>query len=226
MTMRSSLAVAAALVLAGSVLAACGGLVDAPLPATDGDGSGTSSQENTGTEGDADRDADGDTHGDDLGVSASGDQAVSLDLVGKQFESTKTIGFDVVDGHVITVAFPEEDQVSVNAGCNQLFGNITWDLTGEAAFSAPALASTMMACDDALMAQDTFLAGLFADGFTVDYWATGELFLTQGDIAIELTKTGAVTDHNGTDADSNTDPDDGIADMEQPLSGDTPASQG
>jgi len=46
--------------------------------------------------------------------------------------------------------------VSANAGCNTLFGGASWD--GGKLELDGALASTMMACDDALMEQDQWLS--------------------------------------------------------------------
>lgn len=59
----------------------------------------------------------------------------------------------------ITISFTE-DGISATAGCNTLFGAATIDA---GTLTIPGqLASTMMACDDALMAQDSWLAAFLA----------------------------------------------------------------
>ena len=50
----------------------------------------------------------------------------------------------------------EDGSLSINAGCNTMFGAYTVD--GDV-LSAPTLAMTEMACDPALMEQDTWISG-------------------------------------------------------------------
>ncbi|MGM0384467.1 MAG: META domain-containing protein [Actinomycetota bacterium] len=79
----------------------------------------------------------------------------SSELEGRTFTATEVRGHDLVEGSEMTITF-EDGQVSANAGCNTLFGAASWD--GGTLDVAEALASTMMACDDALMAQDQWLS--------------------------------------------------------------------
>jgi heat shock protein HslJ len=65
-----------------------------------------------------------------------------------------------------------------------MFGQYT--ITG-GVLSAPQLASTLMACDDALMAQDTWLAAFLASSPSWTY-ANGTLTLTNGTDTIAMTK--------------------------------------
>ncbi|HZK05606.1 MAG TPA: META domain-containing protein [Actinomycetaceae bacterium] len=86
------------------------------------------------------------------GCSGPGDD---VDLGGRAFTATEVRGHKIVDGSSIVVTF-EEGNVSVNAGCNTQFGPVKWD---EQKLEVDGvLASTMMACDEALMAQDQWLA--------------------------------------------------------------------
>jgi heat shock protein HslJ len=75
----------------------------------------------------------------------------------------------------VTLTF-EDGNVSMNAGCNTYFGPV--DLGG-GTLSAPQLAGTMMACDEALMSQDEWLVAFLASGPTWTY-ADGTLELTDG----------------------------------------------
>lgn len=59
----------------------------------------------------------------------------------------------------MTVTFID-DGVSVNAGCNTMFGAA--DLTNGTIAMAGPMAGTKMACDPALMAQDEEIAAFFA----------------------------------------------------------------
>jgi heat shock protein HslJ len=94
---------------------------------------------------------------DSSGADPSGSGGGStLDLDGASFESTAVDGYDLVEGSRITLGFAD-GSLSANAGCNTLAGGYTID--GDV-LTAGALASTLMACDEALMAQDTWLSGL------------------------------------------------------------------
>lgn len=89
-----------------------------------------------------------------LALGACGSEGA--DLAGRAFTSTEVRGHDLVEGSTITLTF-EEGRISANAGCNTLNGAATWD--GDTLDVAEPLASTMMACDEALMAQDQWLTG-------------------------------------------------------------------
>lgn len=84
-------------------------------------------------------------------------------LWGREFLSTEIrvdgSPHDLVEGTEIRAGF-EDGSISLSAGCNQMSGTITSD--GDRLTVGP-LASTMMGCDDPLMAQDEWLSGLFGD---------------------------------------------------------------
>ncbi len=94
------------------------------------------------------------------GGSAAGTGAAgATDLTGKTFTSSEvTGGQTLVPGSTITLTF-ENGNISANAGCNTFFGSV--DLAGNI-LSAPTLASTMMACEQALMDQDQWLSSFLA----------------------------------------------------------------
>ena len=106
-------------------------------------------------------------------VPASGSDATALD--GQSFVSTTVEGQELVPDSVITLSF-EAGSLSINAGCNTMFGGYT--VTGDV-LSAPTLAMTQMACDQALMDQDTWISALISSDPT---------FTLEGDT---LTITGA-----------------------------------
>jgi heat shock protein HslJ len=104
-------------------------------------------------------------------------------LEGRTFTATEVRGHDLVEGSEITLTF-EDGQVSANAGCNTLFGDASWD--GGTLDIEAALASTMMACDDALMAQDEWLGDLLTSDPALSLAGTT---LTLGDDSAGLTLT-------------------------------------
>jgi heat shock protein HslJ len=97
-------------------------------------------------------------------------------LDGQSFVATEVTGSHTqVPGSTITLAF-EGGSLSANAGCNSMAGRYT--LAG-GKLTAPQLASTMMACEQALMDQDAWLAQFLASGPT--YTLAGDtLTLTNG----------------------------------------------
>lgn len=98
------------------------------------------------------------------------------DLDGKSFVATEVTGsHTIVPDSTITIAF-EGGSLSANAGCNTMVGRYT--LVG-GKLTAPALASTMMACLGDLGDQDTWLAAFLSSGPT--YTLDGDtLSLTNG----------------------------------------------
>ena len=92
-----------------------------------------------------------------------------------------TGGHAIVPGSTISLTF-ENGSLSARAGCNNMFGPYT--VTGDT-LTAPQLASTMMACDEALMKQDTWLSAFLASSPTWTY-AAGTLTLTSGTDTIAL----------------------------------------
>jgi heat shock protein HslJ len=83
---------------------------------------------------------------------------------GRTFLSTGSDGFELVDGTVIRIEF-RDGALSANAGCNTLAGGYQFD--GDTLRMDGALAMTEMACDEALMDQDTRFADLLMASPTV-----------------------------------------------------------
>jgi heat shock protein HslJ len=92
--------------------------------------------------------------------SASGSTPTADDLAGQAFESTDVTGYDLVEGTTIKLGF-ETDMVGAQAGCNTQSGGYT---ITDGALEVSAMLSTMKACDDALMAQDTWLSEFLTSG--------------------------------------------------------------
>jgi heat shock protein HslJ len=86
--------------------------------------------------------------------SASGSTPTADDLAGQGFESTEVTGYDLVEGTTIKLGF-ETDTLGAQAGCNSQSGGYS---IADGALDVSAMASTMMACDEALMDQDAWLA--------------------------------------------------------------------
>jgi heat shock protein HslJ len=119
-------------------------------------------------------------------VSASSGSAASgaAEFEGITFVATEVTGaHTIVPGSTITLTF-ERGALSARAGCNSMFGQYT--IAG-GVLKAPQLASTQMACDDALMAQDTWLAAFLASSPTWTF-ANGTLTLTTGTDTLVMTK--------------------------------------
>lgn len=95
------------------------------------------------------------------GTGETGAGAGAADLAGRSFVSTGVTGHELVAGSEVRLIF-SEDRVSVNAGCNTLTGAATWD-DGVLAVDEH-VATTQMACDDALMQQDDWLLAFLKSG--------------------------------------------------------------
>jgi heat shock protein HslJ len=118
------------------------------------------------------------------GSASTGAASGVAQFEGITFVATEVTGaYTIVPGSTITLTF-ERGALSARAGCNAMFGQYT--ITG-GVLIAPQLASTLMACDDALMAQDTWLAAFLASSpkWTYD---NGTLTLTNGTDTIAMTK--------------------------------------
>ena len=122
-------------------------------------------------------------------AAGSGAAGTAADLAGKTLVAKEVSGsYAIVPGSTISVTF-ENGTLSARAGCNNMFGSYT--VSGNV-LNAPQLAATMMACDEALMKQDTWLAAFLASSPTWTY-SGGTLTLTNGTDTIVLTEapTGA-----------------------------------
>jgi heat shock protein HslJ len=103
------------------------------------------------------------------------------DLDGLTFESTAVTGHELVADSTITLSF-QDDLVSANAGCNTMNGGYT---ITDGALEVDAMATTMMACADDLMAQDTWLSEFLTSSPAVGLDGT-TLTLTGDDASITL----------------------------------------
>ena len=122
-------------------------------------------------------------------AAGSGAAGTAADLTGKTLVAKEITGsYAIVPGSTISLTF-QNGSLAARAGCNNMFGQYT--VSGNV-LNAPQLASTMMACDEALMNQDTWLAAFLASSPTWTY-SGGTLTLTNGTDTIALTEapTGA-----------------------------------
>lgn len=83
---------------------------------------------------------------------APGGAVTAEELDGRTFVSTEVIGYDLVDGTEVNITFLA-NSMNVTGGCNSMNGGF---VIGEVLTAGP-FASTMMACDQALMDQDVWL---------------------------------------------------------------------
>ena len=127
-----------------------------------------------------------------IGATASGcsdSNSSEVDLAGRTFTSQSLVidGAETpaADGGTIAVTFTD-DGVSINAGCNTLFGNATWS-GGILEVEGEALASTMMACSEALMDQDQLLSTFFISD---PRWSLegSQLTLSTDSVTLEMTE--------------------------------------
>jgi heat shock protein HslJ len=124
-----------------------------------------------------------------FGLAACGDDdetgPAASDLEGRTFVSTSVEGQELVAGSTVTVTF-DAGTLAVQGGCNTLAGGFELD-GGE--LSVGQLAQTAMACDEALEAQDAWLAAFFGGGPTVSLDGD-DLTLAEGDVTIRLSAAG------------------------------------
>ncbi|HSL57533.1 MAG TPA: META domain-containing protein [Acidimicrobiales bacterium] len=118
--------------------------------------------------------------GDDDGTTS----LAAADLDGRTFVVTSVEGQTLVDGSEVSVTF-EDGNISVQGGCNTLFG--AYELDGSTLSPAGELAMTQRACDEPLMAQDDWLAAMIADEPDVSLDG-GTLTLATDDIALTATE--------------------------------------
>jgi heat shock protein HslJ len=104
--------------------------------------------------------SDDDTPAADDSLPAVGSAPTADDLVDRSFESTGVTGHELVADTTIELVFMA-DSVGARAGCNSMNGG--YEIV-DGTLEVGAMASTMMACDDALMEQDTWLSGFLSSG--------------------------------------------------------------
>ena len=114
---------------------------------------------------------------------SAGASTVPAELLGVTFVATEVTGdYTIAPGSSITMTF-EDGTVGARAGCNSMSGTVS--ISGDV-ITAPQLASTMMACEEPLMAQDTWFAAFLASGPTYTY-VDGVLTLTNGTDTVAFT---------------------------------------
>jgi heat shock protein HslJ len=87
-------------------------------------------------------------------------QTVPFGLIGSEWLLEDLSGSGVMDGIQATITFPEAGKIAGNGSCNRFFGS--GEISGNAIKLGP-LASTRMACPEAVMNQETkYLAALQA----------------------------------------------------------------
>lgn len=134
--------------------------------------------------------------GDDSKDSSSGSAPAPADLDGRTFLSTAVEGETLVEGSEISLVFTADSLAAV-AGCNTMTGGYT---IKDGTLAAPALAQTMMACDEAAMAQDAWVAALLSGA---DVALDGDtLTLQQGDTKLTLGDRSTVANDNALDGGS------------------------
>jgi heat shock protein HslJ len=125
--------------------------------------------------------SDDDSPAADDSLPAVGSAPAADDLADRAFESTEVTGHELVADTTIELAFTS-DSLSARAGCNSMNGG--YSIT-DGALEVGVMASTMMACSDELMAQDTWLSEFLSSGPAIAL--DGDtLTLTGDDAAITL----------------------------------------
>jgi heat shock protein HslJ len=127
-------------------------------------------------------DDDDDAPDDSAAAEAAASAPTADDLEGKTFVATEVAGGTIVDGSEIMVTF-EDGAVIVAAGCNTQRGG--YEIT-DGTMTVDPLVGTLMACDDALMAQDQLMAALLSAGPTVALDGD-ELTIASSDTTVTLT---------------------------------------
>ncbi len=92
-------------------------------------------------------------------AAACGEDSIELD--GTAWTEAEVVGHELAG--TLEVAF-ESGSISLAGGCNTLNGS--YELDGDVLTAGP-LMSTLMACDDDLMAQDAWIAALLEEGVTI-----------------------------------------------------------
>ena len=103
------------------------------------------------------------------------DAGGSGDIDGYAYTATDVEGQSLADGSTLVVTFADGN-VSAAGGCNTMFG--AYELDGDTLVAGP-LAQTQMACDEALMTQDTWVGELLQGQPTVTL--DGDVLTIAGD---------------------------------------------
>ncbi len=117
--------------------------------------------------------------GSDGPTGREGSPATAGDLDNTTYTSSEVTGYDMVKDTQVVLTF-KDGNLGVNGGCNTM--SAAYAVTdGTLKWTGPA-ASTMMACNDELTAQDKWLTGIFTDGVKADV-NNSTLVLTASDDA-------------------------------------------
>lgn len=103
-------------------------------------------------------------------------------LAGRTLVSTAVTGHELVQGSTVRMVF-EDDQVSVQAGCNTIFGGYAVE---NGTLQVGGLGQTEMGCDQDLMDQDQWLVSFLGSGPSVTETADGVVLAAEG-VELELT---------------------------------------
>jgi heat shock protein HslJ len=118
---------------------------------------------------------------------AGGASGAPVSLDGRTYLSTAVEGADLVPNSQVRLSFAD-GSLNANAGCNHLGGAYTID--GDRLRTAQ-MSTTEMACEEALMQQDQWLAQFLTD---VTFTQAGDtLTLVNGDVRLTLTDKEVVT---------------------------------
>jgi len=109
---------------------------------------------------------------------------------GVTFTATSVTGYDLAPGATLGLIFAD-GSLGITGGCNTQ--NAPYVVDGDRLTLTGDAMSTMMACDQPLMDQDTWIVGLLQAGATLSGTADA-LTLTSGDVVIELTSAAAGSD--------------------------------
>lgn len=100
-------------------------------------------------------------------------------LAGRTFLSTAVMGHALVDGTRIQLEFPEEDKLTARAGCNHLFGEVSFE--GDR-MKVSGMGGTDMGCERPRMDQDQWLTGFLQAGPKIAL--NGDELVLSGDNAV------------------------------------------
>lgn len=111
------------------------------------------------------------------------------DLAGMNWTLVSIDGQAVMDGTAVTLSFDEDGRAGGSAGCNTYGGEYTLDGNS---LTFGGLFSTMMACEDAIMQQESaYLAAL--ESATSVEWVDGQLVIVYGEEGQRLVFASALT---------------------------------
>ncbi|QDO88329.1 META domain-containing protein [Ornithinimicrobium ciconiae] len=123
-----------------------------------------------------------DDRADDAGTTDTAAPTGGSELDTRTFVSTNITGRELVEGSAVRMTF-DAGQVSVQAGCNTLFGAYAVE---QGTLQAAELAQTEMACASELMDQDEWLIGFLQSGPELTHSADGFVLSADG-VELELT---------------------------------------